>query len=262
MKKLYSFFFLFVIFSISACKPLYSVSSITSQTISGPSIVIEEQNVNLGDIPVTTNTIVGSIKYSNVGSQELKILKIIGSCICFIESSGDRRLLPGQNGELLIKFDKNRLSAGFQHRSVDVVTNDPNNKTLKINFDFVIQEIPSKYDVILLPPVIDYGRVTEAAFSKVIPVCIVIPYENPNDTAEIQVTPSTNSLQMLQVSDQISENNGKLERTVTFHLSWLKSPLSGIFKEHITFVIQRNGDQENKTEVELLIRGDVVYKPL
>lgn len=252
----YGSIFLFLItFSLTACKPSCSTSS---NTISAPIINIESQNINLGAIPLTENIIVGVIKYSNVGSEELKILKVIGSCTCFISSSGNTHLLPGQKGELVVKFDKNKLQHGFQRRSVDIVTNDSNQKTLKVSFDFLIQEAPAKDDLCLLPPVIDYGRVTKAAFDQVIPINIIIPYKHPNETVEIQVEPSTNSLQICQIANQISDNSGILKHNVIYHLSWIKPPSPGIFIEHIIFVIQGDGEQKNKKEVELSIRGDVV----
>ncbi len=117
---------------------------------SGPSIKIVEKQIDLGDIPLETDIIEGSILFINTGDELLRVNKVDGPCACFAGYSGDKILQPEQGGEILVKFTKSKIQAGKVKRMVMVRTNDPVNKAVEVNFHFNVQRDPIKEELRLI----------------------------------------------------------------------------------------------------------------
>jgi len=138
---------LVVLFSMMGCVPSEqraTESVIASpvkdtSTVSGPAIKVAETEIDLGNIPVDAQEVVGSIFFFNDGSQPLQIRKVHGPCACFAGYSGDKLLEPGNGGQLEVKFDKNKIPSGSVKRVVNIETNDPANKKVKVYFTFNVE---------------------------------------------------------------------------------------------------------------------------
>ncbi len=77
----------------------------------------------------------------NTGNKLLEIEKVEVSCGCTGTIVSSNKVKPGETGEVLVTFNSKNFS-GKVHKSVTVVSNDPANKSQKIDFTaFVIQEL-------------------------------------------------------------------------------------------------------------------------
>jgi len=234
------------------------VSESQDPSLPGPAIVLDRRDIDLGSIPLTSGEVVGEIKFKNVGTEVLKIRDLGGSCGgCLSRFSGDRELLPAEKGILMVVFDKRKLPPGNCVRRVNLVTNDPNNEVVTVDFRFVIQGEPEKKDIRLLPQLIDYGRVRCGQIAKgVVALKLVMPRDRQGNTAIIEVETTTPLLRITQTADQETEDlSGYLARVVMYELSWADSP-RGRFEEKVHF---RIGQKEGNDQiVTFLVRGDAV----
>jgi protein-disulfide isomerase len=113
--------------------------SVSSQSISGPSVQIAEKEISVGIISPQQAEIKGIIPIFNPGTKTLEIKKVSGPCACFKGSSGDKTILPGQGGEIEVRFDPAKIPAGNAKRLVRIETNDPNQPTTEVYLTFEIQ---------------------------------------------------------------------------------------------------------------------------
>jgi protein-disulfide isomerase len=120
-----------------------NVSS-ASKTPSGPALWLESKTIDLGTIPSEQEIIVGTIPVMNDGDEPLEILKVSGPCACFMGSSGDKVILPGQGGVITANFDKNKIESGVVKRLVTLETNDPKNELASVYFTFEVARSDSE----------------------------------------------------------------------------------------------------------------------
>jgi len=109
-----------------------------------PKLWIESTVIDLGKIAVDQNKIEGVIRYMNEGDEVLEISNISASCDCFQAFEGDKVLLPGNGGELYVRFDKEKIESGPVKRMVRFETNDPANKLVRVVFSFEIERTDSE----------------------------------------------------------------------------------------------------------------------
>ncbi len=131
--------------SVSGCAGLAgkNVSS-ASKTVGRPALWLDSKTIDLGIIPSGEDTIVGTIPIMNDGDEPLEILKVDGPCSCFIGSSGDKVVLPGQGGQITVNFDKNKIESGAVRRLVRLHTNDPKNELVTVYFTFDVARSDSE----------------------------------------------------------------------------------------------------------------------
>jgi protein-disulfide isomerase len=80
----------------------------------------------------------------NDGDEPLEILKVSGPCACFMGSSGDKVILPGQGGVIKANFDKTKINSGAVKRLVTIKTNDPKNELARVYFTFEVARSDSE----------------------------------------------------------------------------------------------------------------------
>lgn len=114
---------------------------------SGPVIEIAEKEVDLGIIPPEVSEIVGSILFYNNGSEPLQVQKVTGTCACFAGYSGDKLLQPQEGGELQVRFNKSKIPSGRVKRVAKIMTNDPENETVEVYFNFTVQRSPVEEEI-------------------------------------------------------------------------------------------------------------------
>jgi hypothetical protein len=109
-----------------------------------PRLWLESTAIDLGKIAVGQDKIEGVIRFMNEGDAVLAVSKITGSCDCFLGIEGDKVLSPGHGGELLVRFDKEKIESGPVKRMVRFETNDPANSVVRVTFSFEIERTDSE----------------------------------------------------------------------------------------------------------------------
>lgn len=71
---------------------------------------------------------VGQFKYKNVGDKPVRILSVKTSCGCTTTALKKNDVAPGESGEITATFTIGNRT-GMQQKSVNVTTDDPQNKT-------------------------------------------------------------------------------------------------------------------------------------
>ena len=112
--------------------------------VTGPKLWVEATAIDLGKIGVGEEKVEGVIRYMNEGDAVLEVSNITGSCDCFLGIEGDKVLSPGNGGELLVKFDREKIESGPVKRVVRFETNDPANKVVRVTFSFEIERTDSE----------------------------------------------------------------------------------------------------------------------
>jgi hypothetical protein len=132
--------------AVALCILLCSVliGEVYAEQVLGPKLWIEATAIDLGKIGVGKEKIEGVIRYMNEGDAVLEVSKITGSCDCFLGIEGDKVLSPGHGGELLVRFDKEKIESGPVKRMVRFETNDPANALVRVTFSFEIERTDSE----------------------------------------------------------------------------------------------------------------------
>ena len=157
MNRFVSVIVIIALFGVSGCQPseeratsqnaISRVTTVEPVLRSGAAIEVMEDEIELGDIGVEEDEIVGKIVFFNVGSETLRINKVDGPCGCFAGYSGDKTVEPGEGGELEVKFDKSRIPSGKVRRLVNIWTNDAENRIAKVYFEFNVQRSRAEEDI-------------------------------------------------------------------------------------------------------------------
>lgn len=74
----------------------------------GPAIEFTSLEIDYGDIERGSNG-VRIFTFSNTGNQELIIQKVYSSCGCTIPKKPEEPIAPGEQGEIQVKYDTNRV---------------------------------------------------------------------------------------------------------------------------------------------------------
>ena len=228
-----------------------------------PSISVENECIDLGHIPLTASDVRGKIRFRNDGSEELKIIRVQGPCNCLLEWSGDTVLPAGQCGQIQIVFDKSKLPDGHMTRIVKLLTNDPKNEIVKVNFDFTIQKVPKPKDIRVLPQMINYGRISRQKIaSDATQIKLIIPRINEGlaKYPHVEIMAKNSLLEITELSgiQSHSATYYTSDRVIMYEISWRQAPNVGILKEDIRFVIDRKPG--GKSIIEVPIIADVLPK--
>jgi protein-disulfide isomerase len=117
------------------------------EPVDGPSIELVEKRIDLGVIGAEDEEIEGRIFYINVGSEPLRVVDVDGPCNCFEGYSGDMIVEPKDAGEIIVKFDKNKIPAGPIERMVRIKTNDPIHEAVEVRFALNIERDPMQEEL-------------------------------------------------------------------------------------------------------------------
>ena len=112
---------LFLIFAINS-------GFIFSQEV-GPKIEFESLEINYGKISKGDNG-VRIFKFTNIGSEPLIINKVYSSCGCTIPKKPSSPIGPGQDDEIQVKYDTNRV--GPIRKTITVLSNAINSPTISL----------------------------------------------------------------------------------------------------------------------------------
>ena len=114
MKKIAVLLFLGV-FSISL-----NAQDNTTEKKDGPAFEFENETIDYGKIEKGSN---GErvFVFTNVGTAPLIIENVKGSCGCTVPTKPEKPVMPGEKGEIKVKYDTNR-TGGFS-KTVTIVSN-------------------------------------------------------------------------------------------------------------------------------------------
>jgi len=103
-------------------------SFIFSQEV-GAKIKFESLEINYGQISKGDNG-VRIFKFTNIGSKPLIIDKVYSSCGCTIPKKPSSPINPGQDDEIQVKYDTNRV--GPIRKTITVLSNAINSPTISL----------------------------------------------------------------------------------------------------------------------------------
>ena len=103
-------------------------SFIFSQDV-GAKIKFESLEINYGEISKGDNG-VRIFKFTNIGSKPLIINKVYSSCGCTIPKKPSSPIDPGQDDEIQVKYDTNRI--GPIRKTITVLSNAINSPTISL----------------------------------------------------------------------------------------------------------------------------------
>jgi len=95
----------------------------------GPKIEFESIEINYGQISKGDNG-VRVFKFTNFGSEPLIINKVYSSCGCTIPKKPSSPIDPGQDDEIQVKYDTNRV--GPIRKIITVLSNATNSPTVSL----------------------------------------------------------------------------------------------------------------------------------
>ena len=95
----------------------------------GPKIEFESLEINYGKISKGDNG-VRIFKFTNIGSEPLIINKVYSSCGCTIPKKPSSPIGPGQDDEIQVKYDTNRV--GPIRKTITVLSNAINSPTISL----------------------------------------------------------------------------------------------------------------------------------
>ncbi len=114
MKKIAILLFLGV-FSISL-----NAQDNTAEKKDGPAFKFEHETVDYGKIEKGSDG-VRTFVFTNVGNAPLIIEQVKASCGCTVPTKPEQPIMPGEKGEITIKYDTNRVG-GFS-KSITITSN-------------------------------------------------------------------------------------------------------------------------------------------
>ncbi|MBJ2175766.1 DUF1573 domain-containing protein [Aureibaculum sp. A20] len=85
-----------------------------------PKFKFATKNVDYGSIEKNADG-VRLLKFTNVGKSPLIISRVTGSCGCTVPSTPKEPIMPGQTGEIAVKYDTNRV--GQIAKSITITSN-------------------------------------------------------------------------------------------------------------------------------------------
>lgn len=91
--------------------------------------------------------------FTNVGTAQLVISDVQGSCSCTVAELEKREYAPGESGVIHVEFDP-RNRRGAQHRTVIVTSNDPNTPRFTLNVDATVRPL-----IDIDPTLVRFGQV-------------------------------------------------------------------------------------------------------
>ncbi len=101
-----------------------------------PSIILEEDQLNLGDV-INGEILTFELTVSNQGNSPLEVESVSTSCGCTTATLEPMTIQPGEKGILHIEFDSGAHGpelTGELVRQIFIVSNDPNIPEAKIEF--------------------------------------------------------------------------------------------------------------------------------
>ncbi|MBC7784231.1 MAG: DUF1573 domain-containing protein [Burkholderiales bacterium] len=232
---------------------------VITQGAAAPHLSLISQQLELGEIPVTTKVIVAEIPLRNAGSMPLTLSDIKSACGCVERIEGISELAPGECGVIKVHFRKSMLPQGDVMRQVYFTTNDPRNLSVTIPVRMKIKAEPGADEIRLFPREVAYGRMSAAAvIQRAETIKLVIPGDGDAKLAKVSVRSVSADVELRSTHDRpiISPSGDAPSRTLGYELRWKSAPPAGRFERRIELSVFEPG--KPLTVMTLEIRGDAI----
>ncbi len=139
MKKLVSIFTLLAL--VASVAMAQNNEARAAKATTGAVISFEKETIDYGKIQQGADPI-RVFKFKNTGTEPLIIKNAQGSCGCTVPTYPTTPILPGESGEVKVKYDTNRI--GLFTKRVTLTTNaNPEQLVLTINGEVLKKEEPT-----------------------------------------------------------------------------------------------------------------------
>lgn len=106
---------------------IFFASNISVYSMYDPDIKFTKTTIDYGKINKGENGI-KIFEFQNNGTSPLKINQVYSSCGCTIPKKPQNPIMPGDFGEIVVKYDTNRL--GLINKTITVKSNSKNNPVI------------------------------------------------------------------------------------------------------------------------------------
>ncbi len=100
------------------------VLTMAQQEGSGPEMVFERTAHNFGNVQRKGGDLIAMFRFVNEGDTPLVIKKVHKSCSCTTADYSRRPVLPGERGEIKIKYEPHKVEPGIFHKVIQIYTNE------------------------------------------------------------------------------------------------------------------------------------------
>ena len=143
---------------------LIVLSSLSLAQMISPKISVQPMSFDFGRI-VQGEKVNHTFTITNTGGADLLIMDVRASCGCTAATPEKNKLAPNESTELNVEFNSAH-KMGKQTKFVYIKSNDPENKTLKIRFDGMVEindtlAVSSKPKIYFPETEHDFGKVKE-----------------------------------------------------------------------------------------------------
>lgn len=87
-------------------------------------MVFERTAHDFGDVERKGGDLIAMFRFANEGDAPLVIKKINKSCSCMTTSYSRRPVLPGESGEIKVKYEPHKVEPGKFHKVIQIYTNE------------------------------------------------------------------------------------------------------------------------------------------
>jgi hypothetical protein len=124
---------------VSATKPATTVTA--KATVAGAAIQFEKESIDYGVIQQNADPL-RIFKFKNTGTEPLLIKNAQGSCGCTVPTYPTEPILPGETGEIKVRYATDRI--GKFSKTVTLTTNaNPEQVKLTISGEVLKKEAPA-----------------------------------------------------------------------------------------------------------------------
>lgn len=120
------------------------IFSLSTYGQNGAKIEFKEETINYGEVTKGEDDGVRVFKFTNTGDAPLIISNVKSSCGCTVPSKPKEPILPGQNGEISVKYN---MKTGPISKTITVESNATNKPSgtipLRIKGNVVVKEVIS-----------------------------------------------------------------------------------------------------------------------
>ena len=90
----------------------------------GPKMVFERTSHNFGDVKRKGGDVIAIFRFVNQGEAPLVIKKVHKSCSCMNADYTRKPVLPGEGGEIKIKYEPHKAEPGIFNQVIQIYTNE------------------------------------------------------------------------------------------------------------------------------------------
>ena len=91
---------------------------------SGPKMEFERTSHDFGDVKRSGGDVIAMFRFVNTGDAPLVIKKIHKSCTCMNVDYSRKPSLPGEGGEVKIKYEPHKAEPGIFNKVIQIYTNE------------------------------------------------------------------------------------------------------------------------------------------